>query len=45
MLKCDLLIGLVLGALTGMAVMEFCKPIKDAVDEGKEKVKSKIAKL
>ena len=44
-MKGDLIIGLFLGALAGMAVLEFCQPVKDAVEQGKEKVKSKIAKL
>ena len=44
-MKCDLIIGLLLGTLTGMAILEFCQPIKDAVEQGKEKVKSKIAKM
>ena len=44
-MKCDLIIGLLLGALTGMAVLEFCEPVKDAVEKGKQKVKSRIEKL
>ena len=44
-MKCDLLIGLALGAVVGMALVEFCKPVKDAVEQGKEKLKNKVQKL
>ena len=44
-MKCDLLIGLALGAVAGMALVEFCKPVKDAVEQGKEKLKNKVQKL
>lgn len=44
-MKCDLLVGLLLGAITGMAILEFCQPVKDAVEQGKQKMKSKLAKM
>ena len=44
-MKCDLLVGLLLGAITGMAILEFCQPVKDAVEQGKQKVKSKLSKM
>lgn len=44
-MKCDLMLGLVLGALAGMALVEFCKPVKDVVEQGKEKIKQTVQKL
>ena len=37
--------SLVLGAVAGMALLEFCKPVKQAVEKGKEKLKQKVAEL
>ncbi len=44
-MKCNLILGLVLGAVAGMALLEFCKPVKQAVEKGKEKFKQKVAEL
>lgn len=44
-MRCDLLLGLMLGALAGMALVEFCKPVKDVVEQGKEKIKQTVQKM
>ena len=44
-MRCDMILGLVLGALAGMALVEFCKPVKDIVEQGKEKIKQTVQKI
>ncbi len=44
-MKCDLVIGLVIGAIAGMALLEFCRPVKQVVEKGKEKLKEKVSKI
>lgn len=44
-MKCDLMLGLLLGALAGMALVEFCKPVKDVVEQGKEKIKQTVQNI
>ena len=44
-MKCDLVIGLVIGAIAGMALLEFCRPVKQVVEKGEEKLKEKVSKI
>lgn len=37
---CDgILVGMVLGAALGAVLVQTCKPVRDAIEKGKEKVK------
>ncbi len=43
---CDgILVGMVLGACVGAVLVQTCKPAKDAIEKGKQKLKEKVAKL
>ncbi len=43
---CDgVLIGMVLGAFAGAVLVQTCKPVREAVEKGKEKLKEHVAKL
>lgn len=43
---CDgILVGMVLGALAGAVLVQTCKPVRDAVEKGKQKIKEQVAKM
>ncbi len=43
---CDgILVGMMLGAVAGAIIVQTCKPARDAIEKGKEKLKEKVAKL
>lgn len=43
---CDgILVGMVLGAVAGAILVQTCKPVRDALDKGKEKIKQQVAKM
>ncbi len=45
MLKDSLILGVLLGTCIGIIMMETCKPVQNAVEQGKQKVKQTIAKM
>lgn len=43
---CDgILVGMVLGALAGAVLVQTCKPVREAVEKGKQKIKEQVAKM
>lgn len=43
---CDgILFGMILGAVAGAVVVQTCKPAREAIEKGKQKLKEKVAKL
>ncbi len=43
---CDgILVGMILGAVAGAILVQTCKPVRDALDKGKEKIKQQVAKM
>ena len=43
---CDgILVGMVLGAVAGAILVQTCKPVKDAIEKGKQKIKDQVAKM
>lgn len=43
---CDgVLIGMMLGAVAGAILVQTCKPVRDAVEKGKQKFKDQVAKM
>lgn len=45
MMKDSLILGMILGAMVGIVLVETCKPVQNAVEQGKEKVKQTVAKM
>jgi len=45
-IMCDgVLIGMMLGAVAGAILVQTCKPVRDAVEKGKQKLKDQVAKM
>ncbi len=43
---CDgILLGMVLGAVAGAILVQTCKPVKEAIEKGKQKIKDQVAKM
>ena len=43
---CDgILVGMILGAAVGAVLVQTCKPVKDAIEKGKQKIKEQVAKM
>lgn len=43
---CDgILVGMLFGAVVGAVVVQTCKPARDAIEKGKQKLKEKVANL
>ena len=43
---CDgILVGMILGTVAGAILVQTCKPVRDALDKGKEKIKQQVAKM
>ncbi len=43
---CDgILVGMMIGAVAGAVIVQTCKPCRDAIEKGKQKLKEKVAKL
>jgi len=39
------IIGMILGAVAGVILVQTCKPVRDAIEKGKQKLKEKVAKM
>ena len=39
------ILGMLLGAVAGAIIVQTCKPVRDAIEKGKQKLKEKVAKM
>ncbi len=39
------ILGMILGAVAGAVLVQTCKPVRDAIEKGKQKFKEKVAKM
>jgi len=40
-----IIIGMLLGAVAGAILVQTCKPVREAIEKGKQKFKEKVAKM
>ena len=39
------ILGMLLGAVAGAIIVQTCKPVRDAIEKGKQKLKEKVAQM